>query len=346
MPRIAYRIPIMHHLVGLVLVVGLAGPATAAEDLPGSGRKDDRWTPSLALSLGFTSQRFEGSVKSNRLITLFGGITCQSPTRLCGRPSASSEKYLNTMNVSGIFEVQSPALPIPYLRPRIFFGGHVDSVSSQRRSIAREGDPQQILGVPEGLGPFTELELLGRGSETTVDSETIQFGAHVGIAFPVQIGDWQVSIKPSVRYLRQELLFGGIVSDGIRGDGLESLARSTPTNRILLLGSTTTDLHAVGPGIEIEIEAGGVRSLSASVFISGGAYRVLSDEQISFSTQVMDGNETGFTLYEGFWTADIDPWIYRANIGMRIRWTGANPGWLLGRDPAGAFFAGLARVLP
>jgi hypothetical protein len=339
MPRTAYRLPIMLLLVGLVLVAAVAEPATAEDDLPGSRRNDNRWTPSLALSIGFTSQRFEGSVESER--SLFAFFFFQDV-----RPTDRSQKYLNMPNVSGMLEVQSPALPIPYLRPRIFFGGHADSVSSQRRSIAREGDPQSELTVPEGTGPFTELELLGTGSETTIDSETIQFGAHVGIAFPVQVGDWQVSVKPSVRYLRQELLFTGIVSEGNRGDGMETVARSIPTNRILLEGSASTDLHAVGPGLEIEIEAGGVRSLSASVFVSGGAYRVLSDLQIPFSAQGMDSNQTGFTLYNANWTADIDPWLYRANVGMRIRWTGANPGWLLGRDPAGAVFAGLARVLP
>lgn len=310
-------------MVVLVMVV-LGGSATAADDAR-SEWEDDRWVPSLAVSMGFTSQQIEGSVQSKRTVIGFDIFDV--------RDADYNQKYLNAIHAGGLFELQTPAVPIPYVHPRIFFGGEVYNVSSQRRSIAREGDPQPILGEPEGNGPFTALELLGRGSETTVDLDNIQFGAHIGVSFPVQVGDWRISIKPSARYLRQELQFRGIVSEGRRGaNDMDSVSRSIPTNRILLLGSEDTILHAVGPGLEIEIEAGGVRSLAASVFISGGAYRVLSDDEVNFSMTGRDSNGTGFTTYTGIWSADIDPWVYRASLGMRIKWTGAGRGWLLGLD--------------
>ena len=325
MSRTAYRISIMLYAICfLLIIVVLGGSATAADDKR-SEWQDDRWVPSVAVALGFTSQRIEGSVESKRTVIGFDIFDV--------RPSDFGEKHLNALHVGGQFEIQSPALPIPYVHPRFFFGGEVYNVSSQQRSIAREGDPQQELGLPDGNGPFTELELLGRGSETTVDMDNVQFGAHVGISFPVQIGDWRISIKPSARYLKQELQFRGIISQGRRGaNETVSVPRSIPTNVVLLLGNEDTDLHAVGPGLEIEFEAGGVRSLTATVFISGGAYRVLSDDEITFTTTGRDSDGTAFTTYTGTWSADIDPWLYRATVGMRIKWTGAGRGWLFGLD--------------
>jgi hypothetical protein len=302
----------------------LGGSAIAADDAR-SEWNDDRWVPSVALSLGFTSQKFNGSVSSKRTVIGFDIFDV--------RPSDQNQKYLNAIHVGGQFEMQSPAISIPYLHPRVIFGGEVYNVSSQSRSIAREGDPQQELGEPDGNNPFSALELLGRGSETTVDMENVQFGAHVGLSFPVQLGDWRVSIKPSARYLHQKLQFRGIVSEGSRGPSDEdSVPRSIPTNVVLLQGKEDSDLHAVGPGLEIEIAAGGVRNLAASVFISGGAYRVLSDQKIRFTDTGRDSDGTPFTTYTGMWEADIDDWLYRANIGFRIKWIGTGSGWLFGMD--------------
>ena len=306
----------MLHAVCLLAIA----PVAIAADGGASGTNDDRWIPSLAMTLGFTSQRAEGSVDSTRQSFIPPFPTFEL------RPSDTGEKYLNSPHVGGAFELQSPALPIPVVRPRFFFGGEIQHLSSQRRSIAREAQPEAALIEPEGTGDFRDVELLGLGSATEIDLENIQYGARIGISFPVQVGDWQISIKPSARYLNQELLFRGIVSEGIRiGDQPVGI----PTNVILLQGSEKLDVHALGPGLEIEIETGGMRSLAASVFISGGAYRVLSDTEVSFTDTTFDSAGTPNT-YRGFWTSEVDDWIYRANVGMRIKWTGSRAGWLFG----------------
>ncbi len=333
MSRTAYPILFTIHAARLILVLLVIAvfvhPATAEAD-SGSGSAHDRWTPSLAVTLGFTSHKHQGAVESMRMRTgpfpcIFGGCAII-------RDPDADQKYLNAINVGGQLEIQTPALPIPVLRPSIFFGGEVLHVSSQRRSIAREGDPQPELTEPEGSGAFSERELLGRGSELTSDLDNLQYGAHVGLSFPIQLGDWRLSIKPSARYLKQEVIFSGIVSQGTRGlNADEFVPRDTPTTTILLQASESLDIHAIGPGLEIEIETGGVRSLATSVYISGGAYRVLSDERLDMSATGFDSDGTTF-IYDADWTAEIDPWIYRANVGMRFRWTGSSQGWLFGLD--------------
>lgn len=327
MPRPAYPSLIKLHtfrilIAGLTmgLTTGLAGQSIAADDE--KDHMDDRWIPSIAVTTGFTSQRFEGGVVSR--IIVFG-----ADSGVPVRPDTFGQQYLNAIHAGGQFELQTPALPIPHVRPRFFFGGEVHHVSSQIRKLALEREPRTELTEPNVTIPYGESAILGVGSQTTVDADNLQFGAHIGISFPVQIGDLQISIKPSARYLKQKLYFTGIVSGAER----DQFAPPTdPTNHILTQGSDSLDVHAVGPGLEIEIDAGGVRSLGASIFVSGGAYRVLTEKNINFSSLGFGDNAPPFTAYRGTWTADIDPWIYRASVGLRIKWTGAGRGWLFGLD--------------
>ena len=68
--------------------------------------------------------------------------------------------------------------------------------------------------------------------------------------------------------------------------------------------------------------------MAASVFVSGGAYRVLSDRKVSMADEGTSNLGTG--LFRGQFSAEIDKWIYGANVGIRIKWLGLSPGWLFG----------------
>jgi hypothetical protein len=280
-----------------------------------SDRDRDQWTPSIGLTLGFTTQRQNGTVSSEQL-----GVS--GPFR----PSDADKKFLNSLHVGGTFELKTPRVAPFRWSPRLFIEGEVHNVSSQRRSIAKEGDAFTPLDEPSGSVP--EDAILGQGSTTTADADNIQYGASLGFSFPLEVADWQISIKPSARYIKQKFYYNGIISDAARNGVLPGPA---PSNVVALFGDDSLDVHAVGPGLEIEIEAARVKSLGASVFISGGAYRVLSGRNVSFSTTGRDSED--LNDYRGNWAADINPWIYRANVGMRIKWLGFAPGWLGGGTP-------------
>jgi len=184
-----------------------------------------------------------------------------------------------------------------------------------------------ILPEPEE-NTFVDLAVLGQGSTTESDADTAQYGAGIGLAFPVQIGEWRVSIKPSAQYLNQKFHFTGLISDANRPD---KLTGHPPTRIVLITGKDTLEVHAVGPSLEIEVEAVQVSSFAASVFVSGGAYNVLSDRDVRFQSitnATGDPDDTG--RFRGTWTAEIDPWIYRGTVGMRIKWLGVSPGWFGG----------------
>jgi len=314
MARTVYRISIVLHALWL-----LATSPAGAADPPSDASDDfDRWIPSVGLTVGFATQVHEGTVDSSEQIFAFGQ---PFDVPLDDRVFADDQKNSTTIQVGGTVELQTPQL-LPFKwSPRIFIGGEVLNVSSQNRPIAREGNPSSLEQTAPT--PFPAVAILGQGSTTISDTDNVSYGASLGVAVPIQIGDWRISIKPSARYLNQKISFRGIVLDAARTG---PLGAQPPTREVVITASDSVDVHAVGPGLEIEIDAARVGPLAGSVFFSGGAYRVLSERRVAFSRSVRDNLDSG--NFRGDFTAEIDPWIYRADLGFRIKWLGFSSGWL------------------
>jgi len=320
MSRTCYRTSIVIHALWFLGFLGFLATSSAGAADPQSEASDDfdRWIPSLGITLGFTTQEHNGSVDSSEQIVAFG-LPFDVP--LGDRVFADGRKNVTNLVIGGTAELQTPEL-LPFRwSPRIFIGGEISHVSSQRRTPAREGNPGPINDP--GDIPIPSDAILGQGSSVSSDADTILYGASVGVSIPIQIGDWRVSLKPSARYLNQEINFRGLVANAQRTG---PLGNQPPTTIVEIRDSDSLEVHALGPGLEIEIDAARVKSIAASVFISGGAYNVLSDRKVSFSKRVRDNLDTGD--FRGDFTAEIDRWIYRANIGFRVKWLGFSSGWL------------------
>jgi hypothetical protein len=313
MSRTVYRISIVFHVLWLLV----ASTASATDPKPDDRDDFDRWIPSLALTVGFTTHEAQGTVESTEFIPAFGTIF---PVEL--RASNDSQQHMTTTDVGGTIELQTPQI-LPYKwSPRLFIGGEILHVSSQKRPIARERNPSEI-GDGGGSDPFPEDAILGQGSLTEADLKNVMYGATAGISIPIQIGDWRVSIKPSARYVKRKYEFNGVVLNASRSG---FLSNQPPTSTVELYGRSSLDVHAVGPGLEIEIDAVRIGSLAGSVFVSGGAYKVLSDRTTKFSGEARNSLDTRDNT--ATWTAEIDPWFYRANAGFRVKWLGFSGGWL------------------
>ena len=317
MPRTVYRTSIVLHALWFLGFLATS-PAGAGDSRSGASDDFDRWIPSLGVTLGFTTQEHKGTVDASEQRLTFGGII---DIPLGDRVFADGRKLANNLVVGGTAELQTPEL-LPFRwSPRIFIGGEIMHVSSQRRTLAREGNPASIRDP--GDNPLPADAILGQGSSVSSDADTILYGASVGLSIPIQIGDWRVSLKPSARYLNQEIDFRGVVLDA---DRTGILNNQPPTTIVEIRDTDSLEVHALGPGFEIEIDAARVKSIAASIFISGGAYKVLSDRKVSFSKSVRDNLDTGD--FRGDFTAEIDPWIFRANLGFRVKWLGFSSGWL------------------
>jgi hypothetical protein len=304
MSRTVYRISIA--LMAWFLCVSTA---SAASDRDESRDGEDRWVPSIALVFGFLTQQQEGNVSS----------ACLTPSQLCSapQPPADNRKYETGLEAGGNIELLAPAFPLP-LRPRFFVSGEITSVSAQNRNVAQVGDPSGLRSPDAPQYP--EEAILGQGAKTSTDLENRLYGARAGFSFPLEIADWQLSIKPAAGYIHQKINFGGAVYKAYRPTDIG------PTREVQLVGSDSSEVNAVGPSLEVEIEATRIRSIAASVYINGGAYRVLTDRSISFSTTAKDS--LGLFTYQGNWESKLDPWIYRAAVGLRVKWLGVPSGWL------------------
>jgi hypothetical protein len=79
--------------------------------------------------------------------------------------------------------------------------------------------------------------------------------------------------------------------------------------------------------LEIELVTGTYGPVRPSLYIGGGAYRLLDREEIDFDA-FASYERQGFTPgipaedYYARWSATPDAWIFRAGVGLRIMWLG------------------------
>lgn len=245
--------------------------------------------------------------------------------------TVDNDKVSRSPVAGGRLGLLSPSLPIP-LQPRLFFEGEIAAVSNQKRRVAREGTPTEILQPgPNKAGNFnfTETAITGRGSVTNADIKNRQYGAAAGLFIPFQIGDWQLALKPGARYLRRTLQFDGRVIEARRPNDLT--APPEETQQIFLSGDEDLDIDAIGPSLELEIDvARWWDDVGASLFVGGGAYRILGDRDVSFSdTTIAPNPNTGAPeTFRANFSSEVDPWIFHGSVGLRVRWQGFRAGWL------------------
>ena len=72
----------------------------------------------------------------------------------------------------------------------------------------------------------------------------------------------------------------------------------------------------LGPGLELEIDAGRMGHMGFSVFIGGQAYRLLGSRDTRFTGSFTDATSTETATF----SVEIDPWLVRGGVGLRVRW--------------------------
>lgn len=115
---------------------------------------------------------------------------------------------------------------------------------------------------------------------------------------------------------------------------------------VTLSGDESRTFDGVGPGLEVEMDVGHYGPIGISLFAGGSAYRVFGDRSIHFSDSVefpdpvqptWDGpywspppegadNPEPLSLpadtYTARWSHEVDPWLFRAMVGVRFSWLG------------------------
>jgi len=314
--------------MGAVIALGALPPLAAlakdgsASNEPIQQAGEDRWVPSLAITSGVTIQKQRGSADS----LLFEDM---NPNPVPLRGFFNGDDIAVSPFVGGALELMTPALSIP-TRPRLFVSGEILPTFASDRDIVIEGDPSCIRGPRPGSPcarddgqNFSEDSANGEGSKTSAQVDTLVFGANLGAAFPFQLGDRQLRVKPSVAWINYKVDADGLVvnadCDPVNNcAGVGGFLRET-----ILTANDSQRFNGVGPGLDIEMDTGQYGPLGVSLFMGGRAYAIVGDRSISFDSSETFDDQIGMDVAVGRFEVKVDSWMYRAHVGVRFQWLGS-----------------------
>jgi hypothetical protein len=299
-----------------------------------------RWVPSLAVISGVTIQSQEASVE------LF-----DSNFVLDEDFSTVGDDVAVSPYVGANLELLSPALPLPG-RPRLFVGAEILPTFGAERDVAKIGDPSgfrtplftpPLPGEEVPRSGYTESGVLGQGSATAAQIDTLVLGAAVGVAFPFELRGRPLRVKPSFGWIRYKIDVEGRVLK------VECLPFTTPkgqpstacidfdpagpnagnpfqpgfTREIVLGAQDSQSFNGIGGGLDIEMDAWRVGQFGISLFLGGRFYRTLGDRTVDLSDSASFDDDLGQDTFTANWSFEVDPWMYRAGLGLRFHWLGS-----------------------
>lgn len=327
----------------------LAAPAGAQDASPLDA---SRWFPSLAVVSGITFQQQQADVDSS---CLRGGPagpndgengTCRRPpnsTPSFLQPSKDGEDWVVTPYVGANLEILSPVIPGVPGRPRLFLNGEILPSFGPTKDIAKEGNPTGLFVDPQDVAPnarFSEGAIKGAGSQTSGEINLLVWAAAIGAAFPFEWQGRPFLLKPSFGWLQYSVDIDGRVLRGIcpppPGPPAADTTCGTPNaptwRSVSLSDSTTETYNGIGPGLELEMDVGRWGPFQPSLFLGFNAYAVLGDRKVELSDSLTcgpaapctptTGDPLGTDTYDANWSFEVDPWMFRAGLGLRLRWIG------------------------
>jgi hypothetical protein len=233
--------------------------------------------------------------------------------------SQSSDTSIAAL-VGGSLELMTPALFDALLRPRLFAHGDFAGAWSFERNLAGEGSPGKF-GFPDGLerqipveqDDVEELAITGQGSRARMQVRTYIFSGGAGIAFTLDVFGRRVRLKPSFEYAHYEMDLLGVVQRAIKVKDPSGSGDLSGFRKIILSHKDKESYDGIGPGLELEIDAGRLGPVVPSVFIMGRGYHLFGDLETSFT----ETNRFGESVT---WTIEPGRWAWRSGVGFRLRW--------------------------
>lgn len=302
------------------------------------GDEDDRWVPSLSVSLGFLTQQASGAAISGNVLgppltttdelgtgckvtnsqgqmSRNGGLCPDSEPELV--PDTSSSDTSVAPLVGGAFELMTPRPFRSPWAPRFFAHADLSAVFASERNLAGERSPGRLR--PPDLNTrqqdaIPEISVLGQGSRAKSQVRRVAVSAGAGLAFTLRLFERTLRLKPSFEYLRQEVELTGELSRAVKQQTpAQGFGTLDDFRKLRLRASDVETQHGVGAGLEIEADTSRLGPFVLSVFAQARGYYFLGDLDYTLS----DTNEFGETVT---WRYDFDPWAWRGGAGLRFRW--------------------------
>jgi hypothetical protein len=291
-----------------MLLLLFCDPSVAIAESGGSSHREsnaESWLPAVGFLLAVDSQEGVGSASSSARISIEEDGTILTP--LVGLEA----------------ELMTPSLFSSLGSPRLFVRGGATRAFDVERTIVQEGSVGEItipVIDPDGDGnPDQRTPIAAVGGQGTLLRTQVQpwgFMAAAGLAFELPfLGDGarMVRIKPSIEYRREQLRVTAFLG------GAESidLSELCPCRSVNLEATSKRTLHAIGPGLEVEMDTGHIRSSSVTIYGAFRAYRVIDGRSINVDRVGEFDDGTPVSLGGRF---RRDRWSYRFGVGLRLRW--------------------------
>jgi hypothetical protein len=284
------------------------------------------WLVGIQVPVGVTINQQFGDATSIRFRTEGANEGPLGPIR---QPVAGTDTAVSPYVGFGV-ELWSPVLPVIPGDLRVFVNAEILPTFAAPRSLAAEGDPGDFefpIGRTEPSQVIGET-IIGQGTRTNVQVMTTMLAAAIGVSIPVKFRERQLFIKPSLGWMRFGLFVEGQLHQAYKDDPFPlGFPFGEEVRTIALSGRGVRYYNALGPGLEIELVTGTYGPVRPSLYIGGGAYRLLDREEIDFDA-FASYERQGFTPgipaedYYARWSATPDAWIFRAGVGLRIMWLG------------------------
>jgi hypothetical protein len=281
----------------------------------------DRWAPSLGIFGGFQQQHAEATIDPSLLAPPPlqctpdpQGVDCSIDPRI--QPFAEDDDEIRAFRSGVSLELMSPRLFSGFGHPRFFI--HVDPMLSTgfERRIAGSGKPGPMIEAdfPPAVTRTDEANYSGQGTRLLADIDPFVLNAGIGIAFTFDVSDSRFRIKPSAEYLRERLKVTGETNRVVQvSDEVPRVNTPSDFRFIEMSDSDEQTYHAIGAGLEIEIDGNRLGPFVVTPFIAGRAYRFIGNLDVSLS----DSNEFGESVEFEF---ERDQWQWAARFGVRLRW--------------------------
>lgn len=296
----------------------VAGARADAND-PTNGA-DSRWLPGLSFQTGILVQERDADGDS-----VERGIVVGDSRAFFGLVGASAE-------------VSTPRIPIIPGRPRLFARADVSYSVDKTEAVVNQGDPGDPINNPGNEVDVNDpvSGVINVGTSLRAKSEPLILSGGLGMVFSREFAGRTVSLRPSLEWMYQRdeisIAFGDAETEG--SDPL----RCAPCRATSVLSQRTKGYHSLGPGVEVDIDAGRVGDFKVNVFTRFSALRILGDRKSNLQAigswftrqdEKVNGQNIILSIDPAVGREDSvvsgryrrDPWSYAATAGIRIVWS-------------------------
>jgi hypothetical protein len=209
----------------------------------------------------------------------------------------------------------TPRLVEAWGDPRLF--AHVDPmyIVGFERRVAGRGNPGPLMEafLPPVVTRSEVAVYTGQGSRLFAEISPFSISAGLGVALSFEVFEHTVRVRPSAEYLSERLTITGQSNRVVQV--AQNPRPGTPSDfRFIVLRDVYRKrYHAVGAGLDLEVDTDRFGPILLSPFVGARAFHFLGDLDVDLS----DTNAFGESAS---WRFKRDPWQWEARFGVRLRW--------------------------